>query len=273
MRFLSENILGSYNEQTAITSSSGDPYNAFSDTTKFPFISSDQDTDGDTVDLTQTNTSEQSLDSIVVLSSNFNDLKISTSATSGGGFSDITGTATLTISQDGFSRLYKFPSVINFFDIKFEIDDTIVANEEKQCGAILGMTELGSLDRFKLIKAKGNIPKKILKLESGGVQTLYKGSNHFDFTVNIDLLSSQIDMDLVETIENRQLDFFFWINDNHDGEELVKQEPYRFQDFIRCVYTGDITPSFYKNYLNKAASGNKLKFSQTGKVNYFNPTT
>ncbi|MDH3878131.1 MAG: hypothetical protein OET18_09835 [Desulfobacterales bacterium] len=272
MRFLSQNILGSYNTQSTITSSSGDPYNAFSDTTKFPFISSGQDSDGDTVEINQTNTSKQSLDTIVVLASNFNDFKISTSATSGGAFSDITGTATLVISQDGFHRLYKFPSTINFFDIKFQIDDTIIADEEKQCGAILGMTELGSIDRFKAIKPKGKDAKVVNKLEAGGVSVLYKGSIHWDFEIDIDLLSSQVDVDLIELIGSRQQDFFLWINDDHDGEETVKQAPYRFQDFIRCVYTGDSSPQFYKNYLNKSASGNKFKFAQTGKINYFNPT-
>ena len=111
-----------------------------------------------------------------------------------------------------------------------------------------------------------------MNLESGGVAVLYKGSNHWEFEINIDLLSGQTDMDLVETIQNRQIDFFFWINDNNDGQETVKQEPYRFEDFIRCAYTGDLQPNFYKNYLNKAASGNKFKFKQTGKVNFFNPT-
>lgn len=272
MRFLTENILGSYNGQTTFSSSSGDVFNAFSDTIKIPFISSGEGTDGNTVELKQESTFEESFDTIVVLASNFDDFKISTSATSGGAFTDITSNATLTISVDGTHRLYKFPTIETYFDIKFEIDDTITPNQEKQCGAILGMTELGSLDRFKLVKPKGKIQKKVIKLESGGIAVLNKGSNHWEFAIDIDLISGQTDMDLIETVQNRQRDFWFWINDNHDGEETVKQEPYRFQDFIRCAYSGDLRPSFYKNYLNKAASGNKFKFGQTGKINKFDPT-
>ena len=272
MRFLSENFLGSYNNQDVISSSSGEAFIAFSDTTKFLYVSDGQDTDGDTVELGQDFSEEQTLDTIVVLLNNFADFKISTATTSGGAFSDITGTATLTTSQDGLHRLYKFASPISFFDIKFEIDDTVVADEEKEVGAILGMLELGTLERFKLVKPKGVIQRKIIKLESGGVAVLNKGSQHWEFSINVDLLSGQTDMDLIEAIEQRQLDFFFWINDNFDGQETVKQEPYRFEDWIRCGFTGDSQPQFYKNYLNKAASGNKLKFAQTGKIDKFDPS-
>lgn len=269
MRFLTENILGSYNGQTAITASSGDPYNAFSDTTKFSYQSESQDTDGSTVSLIQEFNSEQTLDTIVVLKCNFNDLTISTA--SGGAYTDVTSQATLTISQDGINRLYKFASAISFTEIKFEVDDTITANQEKECGAILGMTEIGSIERFTSVKPKGMVQKKVIKLESGGIAVLNKGDIHWDFTINTDLVSVQAEIDIVELIQNRTQDFWFWINDGYDGEELVKQEPYRFQDWIRCAYTGDSAPAFYKNYLNKTAK-NALKFAQVAKINYFDPT-
>jgi len=269
MRFLSDNILGSYNGQTTFTASSGNVYNAFSDTTKFNYESESQATDGNTVSLQEDFSSTQSLDTIVVLACNFNDFTISTA--SGAAFTDVTNQATLTTSVDGTHRLYKFATAITFTEIKFEIDDTIVADEEKSCGAILGFTEIGSIDRFKSVKPKGTIQKKVIKLESGGVAVLNKGDVHWDFSINTDLVSVQAEIDTVETIQNRTQDFWFWINDGYDGSELVKQEPYRFQDWIRCSYTGNLAPSFYKNYLNKTAA-NQLKFAQTAKVNYFDPT-
>ena len=269
MRFLSENFLGSYNGQDSIVASSGDPYNAFSDTTKFSYQSDGQATDGNVVSLQQDFSSAQTLDTIVVLISNFDDFKISIA--SGASFTNVTNQAILTISQDGLSRIYKFASPINFTEIKFEISDTITPNQEKQCGAILGFTEIGSIERFKSVKPRGVIEKKVIKLESGGVAVLNKGDIHWEFTINTDLVSVQSEIDIVELIQQRNQDFWFWINDNYDGQELVKQEPYRFQDFIRCAYTGDSSPSFYKNYLNKTAM-NDLKFSQTSKINYFDPT-
>ena len=269
MRFLGENILGSYNEQTSFAASSGDVYNAFSDTIKFNYESEDQDTDGDTVSLQQDFSSEQTLDTLAVLSNNFADFTISTA--SGGSFTDVTGDAVLSTSEDGTHRVYKFATPITFTEIKFEIDDTIIADNEKTVGAILGFVEVGSIDRFKMVSPKGKIEKKVLKLESGGVAVLNKGDVHWEFGVNTDLVSVQDEIDIVETIQNKDTDFFFWINDDHDGEEKVKQEPYRFQDFIRCSYTGTLDPQFYKNYLNKTAS-NKLKFSQTAKINYFDPS-
>lgn len=268
MKFLSGNNLGSYNRQNSISSSSGDAYAAFGDTTKFNYLSEGQALNGDTVFLQQEFSDVQEIDTIVLLQSNFNDFKISIA--SGAGFTDVTGQAVLTISQDGISRYYKFTTPIEFTEIKFEVDDTIIADEEKSCGAILGMLEIGSIQRFKSVKPKGMIQKKNLKLDSGGVAVLSKGDIHWEFTINTDLVSVQNEIDIVETIQNRTQDFFFWINDNYDGSELVKQEPYRFQDFIRCAYTGDSSPEFYKNFLNLSAK-NDLKFAQTAKVNYFNP--
>lgn len=269
MRFLSGNILGSYNNQFSFSVSSGDPFNCFSDTTKFIYESEGQATDGDTVILQQNFLTLQSLDTIVVLVSNFNDFTISIAT--GGAFTDVTGNATLTISQDGFSRLYKFATPISFTEIKFEINNTIIPNQEKTCGAILGMTEIGSIERFTALRTTGDIPKKVNKLESGGVSVLYKGSMHWKFTINTDLVSVQNEIDIVAAIQNRTEDFFFWINDNNDGKQLVSQEPYRFIDFIRCAYTGDASPSHYKNFLNLSAS-NDLKFAQTAKIDYFDPT-
>jgi len=268
MRFLEGNILGSYNQQISIESTSGDQYDAFSDTTTYNFQSVGQNTDGNILVLQQDFSSSQSLDTIVVLKSNFADFSISIA--SGGAFTDVTSNAVLQESKNGLSRIYKFATPISFTEIKFEVSGTLPINLEKTVGSILGMTEIGSIDRFSLIKPKGNIAKKTLKLESGGIVVLYKGSNHWDFSINTTLVTVQNEIDIVATIQNRTSDFFFWINDGYDGDETVRQEPYRFEDFVRCVYSGDIQPMFYKNYLNKNAN-NKLKFAQAPKVDYFDP--
>lgn len=270
MRFLSENFLGSYNQQSSIIASSGDPYNAFSDTFKFKYLSENQGTDGDIVSFQQDFGQEQTLDTIVVLKHNFADFVISTA--SGGAFTDVTSQAVLQNSVDGLNKIYKFAAPISFTEIKFDISGTIPVNVEKSVGAIIGMLEIGSIDRFTSIKPKGKIERKVLKLESGGVVALSKGENHWDFSIKTDLVTVQNEIDIVESIQNRTTDFFFWINDGYDGDETVKQEPYRFEDFKRCVYTGDLQPMFYNNYLNKNAN-NTLKFAQTPKINYFDPTS
>lgn len=269
MRFLTENILGSYNEQLTITATSGDPYNAFSDTIKFNYESEGQDTDGDTVELIETFSSEQSLDTLAVLNHNFADFSIFIA--NGAGYTDVTSQAVLKNSADRLSKVYKFATPITFTEIKFTVDDTVIADEEKRVGAILGFTEIGSIKRFKSVKPSGQIQKKVIKLESGGVAVLNKGSTHWTFSINTDLVSIQDEINTVANIQNRDQDFFFWINDGYDGSQIVNQEPYRFQDFKRCSYTGNNNPSFYKGYFNKTAS-NSLEFSQTAEINYFDPT-
>lgn len=268
MRFLSGNILGSYNNQESITASSGDPLNAFSDTILYNYLSEGQNTDGDTVILQQDFTDEQSFDTLAVLDCNFDDFAILTA--NGGSFTDITSLATLQISSNGKHRIYKFATAQTFTEIRFEINNTIVADEEKSCGAIMAFTEIGSIKRFDAVTTTGKINKKVINLENGGVAVLYKGSTHWDFVINTDLVSVQSEIDIASEIQARTEDFFFWLNDGYEGKEKVKQEPYRFQDFIRCAYTGDNKPKFYKNYLNNYIS-NQIKFSQTSKIDYFDP--
>ncbi len=267
MRFFGSNELASYNEQT-ITASSGDPYLCFSDTTKFSYESEGQGADGDVVEFLQEFTYEVTLDTIVVLACNFADFKILTA--SGGSFTDITANATLLTSQSGTHRLYKFPSEISFTEIKFQVEDTITANEEKTVGNILGFTELGSILRFQSVKTTGKIKRKVNELDSGGVAVISKGQQHWDFSINSALISDQTEFDLIETLQARTSNFWFWINDGYDGNEKVLVEPYRFQDFMRCAMTGGSAPSHHKNFLNLAAK-DQLKFRQTARIDYYAP--
>lgn len=250
MKFFDINQLGKYQDGTT-DQSSGDADNVFTDNIDKTYNSSGQGTDGNTVILERKREQENTIDTIMVLNCNFANFRIFKAITSGGAYTDITSSAVLTISEDGLNRFYTFATPFSFFDMKFECDNTTPANNEKSCGAILGLLELGEINRFSSIEPKKEFLRKELKLEQGGVQTILKGA-YWTYKIKTRYNTIQSEVDLINTIQNRAQEFFFWLNGNNEGNEQVKAEPYRFQDFFKAVATGSAKPRFYKNYLNKS---------------------
>jgi len=252
MKFFDINELGKYQDGT-VDQSSGDADNVFTDNITNSYTSSGQGTDGNTVELERKREQEITIDTVMVLNCNFANFRIFKAITSGGAYTDITSSATLTISEDGLNRYYNFATSFSCFDMKFECDNTTPASNEKSCGAILGLLELGEIDRFSAIGPKKEFLRKELKLEQGGIQTMIKGS-YWTYKPKTKFNTVQSEMDLINTIQNRGQEFFFWLNGNHEGDEQVKVEPYRFQDFFKVVSTSKPKPEPYKNYLNKSFS-------------------
>ena len=261
MKFFNENELGKYQGGTT-AESSGDADNAFSDTITIPYISSGQTVS--TVTLERKLELESTIDSIFILDSNFDDLTIYASATSGGAYVDITSNATLQVSQDGLNRYYSFATPFSFFDMKFEVADTTPASQEKEVGAILGFLEIGEILRFSSIQPTKNFIRKISELDAGGVVTMNKGS-YWTYKIKTQYVSVQSEVDVAKAIQDISTNFFFWLNGGYEGEEKVRVDPYRFEDLIKCVSTGKAKPSFYKNYLNNVVSDG-IDFQQTGAV-------
>ena len=261
MKFFNENELGKYQSGTT-DESSGDADNAFSDTITIPYISSGQT--ASTLVLERKLEFEATIDSIFILDSNFADVTIYASATSGGAYVDITSNATLLTSQDGLNRYYSFATPFSFFDMKFEVVNTSPLSQEKEVGAILGFLEIGSIERFSAIAPVKEFIRKASVLDAGGVVTMNKGS-YWTYKIKTQYVGIQSEVDVVNEVQNLSSNFFFWLNDGYDGEEKVRVEPYRFEDLIKCVVTGKSKPSFYKNLLNNIVSDD-VGFKQTGAV-------
>jgi len=262
MKFFDSNVIARYQGGT-INETSGNGDSAFSETTEFSYQSDGQDTDGDTVELERIFTFEQSFDSLCILASNFKDAEIWIKTTELGSYTNITSTATVLTSDDGLSKFYKWPTVQNFWEFKVVVDDTIVANQEKECGCIMAFTEIGDLYIFADISPKKIYNQKKLKLDQGGVVVVNKGS-HWEFKLKSKYLGVQAQADIIQNLQNLGREFFIWIN---SGLETAKIEvaPYRFNDFIKCVHTGKPNPKFYKNYLNSVLDDG-IDFEQTGQL-------
>jgi len=261
MIFYYENELGKY-QGGSTAESSGDADNAFSDTANVPYTSS-----GETASTTYVERKlefEATIDSIFVLNQNLDDLTIYAAATSGGSYVDITANATLQMSQDGLHRYYKFATPFSFYDIKFECADTSPSGQEKRIGAILGLLEIGTIERFSAINTVKNFIRKTASLDSGGTVTMNKGS-YWSFKLNTQYVGVQSEVDVAYDVQNATQDIFFWLNGGYDGEEKVKVEPYRFKDLLKCVVTGKSKPNFYKNFLNNVVN-DEVTFEQTGMV-------
>lgn len=262
MRFFDINVLGRYQGGT-ISATSGNGNTAFSETVDFSYQSSGQDTDGDVVILNRTFDTEQEFDSLVILANNFKNLSIWRKETELSSFEDITSLASVTESKDEASHFYKFPSIVKFFELEIRVPDTVVSDEEKQCGCIMAFTEIGNLLKFTDIDTQKKFKQKKMELDAGGVVVVNKGS-WWTFKVKSKYISDQASVDIINAIQNLGREFFIWINSGYEVAK-VEVEPYRFNDFIKCVYTGTPNPGFYKNYLNSVYEDG-LNFEQTGQI-------
>lgn len=262
MRFFDVNVIARYQGGT-VDGSSGNPNTAFSETTDFSYQSSGQDTDGDEVTLNRAFTTEHEFDSLVILDHNFKNATIWRKETETSSWEDITSSFTKTSKKDFTSDFYKSDSIIKFFELEIRVSNTIVANEEKTCGCIMAFTELGNLIKFSDIDVQKKFKQKKLELDAGGVVVVNKGS-WWTFKVKSKYISDQDTVDLFKTLQNLGREFFIWINSGYETAQ-VEVEPYTFNDFVKCVFTGTPKPSFYKNYLNSHFEDD-LQFEQTGQI-------
>jgi len=262
MRFFDVNVLGRY-QGGAITATSGNGNTAFSETVDFSYQSSGQDLDGDTVILGREFDSEQEFDSLVILQNNFKNVSIWRKETEVSSWENITSSFVITESADHQSHFYKSASIIKFYSLEIRIPDTVVADQEKECGCIMAFTELGNLIKFTDIDTQKKFKQKKMELDAGGIVVVNKGS-WWTFKIKSKYISDQATVDLITTIQNLGREFFIWINSGYESA-MVEVEPYRFNDFIKCVHTGTPNPGFYKNYLNSVFEDG-LQFEQTGQI-------
>jgi hypothetical protein len=262
MKFFDVNVIAKYQGGT-MDGSSGNYMTAFTETTELSYQSDGEDTDGNEVTLTRVFTSKKEFDSLCILDTNFKDTTIWRKETDVSSWENITSQAVLTSKKDGTSHFYKFPSIIDFYSLEIRVPNTVVANQEKSCGCIMAFTEIGDLYMFNDIDCKKAYVQKKLTLEKGGIVTVNKGF-WWKFAIKSKFIGVQSQADILANVQNLGREFFIWINSGLESAKIEAQ-PYTFNDFIKCVYTGTPSPSFYKNYLNSVFE-DQLTFEQTGMI-------
>lgn len=244
MRFFDTNYLfksldGSY----GASSNSAIAYMAFDEKSKFKWKSSGENTDGDSVYLERILTSPSTVDRIFIPETNMSNLTIEVDL--GAGYVSLPG-ATLTQSNDDYSYFYELSSSITIEKIKFIGSNTIVANEEKYIVNAYAFVEIGQIQYNDAIKPKIERVQVINKLNSGKNDVINKG-RQLSFKVGFRTHYSQADNAIIQTILNKDSEFWIWLNDDKEDEIFMPQEPFRFKDVYKVAFKGNHSMTFKDN--------------------------
>ena len=243
MRFFDINYgLNKFPGTATASSQSENASSCFDNLTYTSWLSNGEDTDGDAVYVERDLLTSKAINRIMVIGTNISD--ISLEYHNGSIFTALS--ATEIKSADNTNVLFEFtdPSASRYRIIG---EDTIITNEEKEIQEIYMFQELGQLT----IPPNDIKPKRIIE------QSKHKLINAKNFYFNIgrrweiDLKFKahlgQTDIDLIESLILRDLEFHAWINDDEESVMLQKMEPFRFKDILKVAVDKGSSPSYYNN--------------------------
>lgn len=244
MRFFDTNYLfksfdGSYNasSNTAIA------YMAFDEKSKFRWKSSGENTDGDDIYLERVLSSPSSINRIFIPQTNISNLTIEVDL--GAGYVSLPS-STLTKSNDGYSYFYELSSSITIEKIKFIGSNTIISNEEKFITNAYAFTEIGRIKYNDAVKPNIERIQVINKLNSGKSDVINKG-RQISFKLGFRTHYSQADNSIIQSVLDKDSEFWIWLNDDQEDDIFMPQEPFRFKDIYKVAFKGNHSMSFKDN--------------------------
>lgn len=163
------------------------------------------------------------------------------------GSSWITPTQTLQSATDLTSHRACFATTQNYQKIRIYGGATIVANAEKQITEIMAFENIGAFNihpadvQVKRIKVRSKH-----ELDDARYMAFNRGTR-FEFTLSLKAHVGQADIDLMETLIDRDMEFYIWINDNQETIFNQKMSPFKFKDVIKVMVDKGDNPEYYKN--------------------------
>jgi len=226
------------------TASSGVPDNAFDQDFATYWQSTGEGTDGNAVFIERDFLTPRTLSRIFVRVSNISDIT----------FEYWNGTIyvpltilTTTDSADGFSHFYTF-AAISTQKIRINGSNTIVPNEEKQIYDLYYFNEIGELQNPPDgIDPKYNKEQIKHKMDNGKFFIINTGSS-WEIKLDFKAFPDQADISLIETLAQRQTEFFIWLNNGNETDFTYKFSPFKFSDLIKVSVDGDFDPKYHGNF-------------------------
>lgn len=240
-----------------IAVSSGTGQFAFDEDSQFGWSSDGEGTDGNTIFLTRTLESIESIDSIFIKETNINNITIEVDV--GAGFVALSD-FTLTKSDDGMNYYYRLGSSINIDAIRINGSNTITANEEKTIAQILAFEELGQIKNIDTIDSKIKRVQKVSRLNSGKKDIINKG-RYFEFVLGFKTHFRSADNAIIATLLDRDDAMWIWINDGAENVQVMSQQPFRFEDIFKVSIEKDNGVK-YTNNLFFSGMDIKLKLTE-----------
>jgi len=233
----------------SVTVSSNDDkkWLAFDDKKDTRWNSSGEDTDGDAISVERDFEVNRNIIAIFIYNTNISNISFEYydgswhNITTGGG-----GNATITKSADNKYIYVLLNTKTSMSRIRITGSNTITANEEKSIYGIYAFDLIGTFT-YPVAPNPSRRPNQIIQQrEDSKNQVISKG---FDWRFNLRFRShtQQNDIDLYNTLANREKEFYIWINGGSEAQFTYKFEPYRFGDIYKVSNVDAINPSLTNN--------------------------
>ncbi len=264
MRFFDSNFSARY-QGGAVDQSSGLGWNAFNENSLFPYVSTGQDTDGDSVWIDRELVADTIITRIFISKTNIANLVIKYMKDGDSSYTTLLASQyDLTTSEDGTGFLFNIKTNITLNKLRLEGANTTPANEEKMLENIYLFNEIGEIKIFKKIIPERERNQKRLKLDSGGSVIVNKGYG-WKISLTLDANNQASDVETFNKLRNSEKNFFVWINDNSEFAFNVYQDGYNFGDLIKVGAFGKSKFEYTDNYFGHGIK-DKLTMYEAGKT-------
>ncbi len=210
------------------------------------WISSGENTDGNSVYLEMNYGFSRTVNCFYVYNTNISDIKVQ--YWNGSSFVDLTvSNSTITKSADGYYLFIKSNSDITTSKVRVVGSNTIIANQEKYVTLFYAFVELGQFKYFPGFVPTFTSTQDVFQVTDGRNFIIERGEV---FTCQINFVSHvlQVDIDLAQTLFAYKQPFFIWPNGGDESIFRFKFRPYRFQDIYKVSIVGASNPLLTNNY-------------------------
>lgn len=150
------------------------------------------------------------------------------------------------ISETGFTRdtaYYEFDSV-NTDTINLSMDTTQTADAEKYIEQVIVTTELGTLAGFPQVRGP-RLDRQFRKEEAvSGRMHIEKGFETFSCDLTLRDYPKQADIDLLDSLHDRDSPFLVWLNGGKPGQFTYTQRGWRLRDVVQVQTDGPLSNSY-----------------------------
>lgn len=153
------------------------------------------------------------------------------------------------VDYDQNTSYFEFDAV-DVDTIEIEAYNTQTADEEKSLNIFYATSQIGNFSNSGLSQNSPGIDyNNRVYTNINNKQFITKGKQSFSASVRLPYVFTQADIDLVESLLEREENFIMWLCGGKYGSEYFRfnAKPYRLEDVYRVQNTRNSAPNFYQN--------------------------
>jgi len=238
--------LKSFGGSVSVSSNTEKSWLPFTGDKENRWISSGENTDGDSVSIERDLSVSRSFDSIITYNTNILNI---TFEYYDGTWHNITDgvNAVITKSIDNKHIYILMNSNTTASKIRISGSNTIVADQEKYIYLVYMFEKIGKFTYPIDPNPIDEPSQKVHEKDNAKKEVIVKGVT-WKFNLKFSSHVLQADIDLYTTLKNRNKEFYLWINGGNEAQFEFKFEPYRFQDIYLVQKDGAGSPQLTNNF-------------------------